>query len=1041
MGFYGNISNSAKTNLTFDIIYPNRVQMEQNMSKDGVYIGRFALIEYDDATTVWREAFTDVADPSSIHSGILFTNMECSVPYKFTNDIVNESYGIQTGDLVFVKNNGNGYYDYFKCIGKSQDNENALFDFLKSSDEMAHDNSYIINYNIDRKKYPNTIGRGWDSTVWQKVYDNGVEKYVMVAELNSVTPTFNLEADPPTSTPIIPHFDANSTNLFYTLHWQPTWGMRIKSSEKFKIPMMDSYGNELNQITASTHNVASTAFQNLGQIPSDISVKWSKTVLDSSNNLVNTWFKLNEEDEELGEWTLNPDEAVSVPAAIYFNKKGFDPKEICYSPGFDPQKFIYTVEEDPSGTGNVNNTVTDMITIEPTGRSGMVYQNHTNTAYEPAEDIQELSIMLPTIGNIVAKMWDMIYCGQDVANYQTDEDGVGHYYRKTDYQWLDGTVSNTSNGARLFTIDSRSGIPTLVPGGANSIAGCINSVHDLMGMIIVNSDEALPDVDDADINKIYFTRANNIGGYSQGYYRKKLTYEWDTESLDSFKAIDLIPFDRSAIYYHKEGVNYARALDPKDPRKFYCFENPKEDLVEVKFDGEFEKDIYYYKDSSSGTLKYILATNETPEAGVKYYTVEATQETFLFYAANRYYYQTELLEFEVDRSSKPTAGRVYFTRTLIYDEDTHSYKYTYKRVDDTLSLFDPITDPLFLLEGTTYVQLTTPPEGYTACYRLAINGEGTNFYTKNIYYSKTPDESLIFCGDSDFSEGNRYYKMVKAPIVIKEKFYYAGKYYYDATGNGDYVLDTSDEMTVGREYFEQGYLYVKEDSLGILPVGSVWRGDRENVPPTVTLAVKRDKYEMVLMPEFANALNTLNGLILKMNTMLEFDDEETRDTLTLRGCLNLLNDIIAKFTSLEGGDLAIVDEYGRICGVTPSTDKLLNIEVSKSVTNPGITFSHSASGVTHGAYGEVVNKNINFGESFKTLRCNIDKSGHITHAEEIEITLPSTAEQAALTGYTPIANPSGIYNIASTDKIIEAFAKMQANIEVLNARIAELEKQ
>jgi hypothetical protein len=49
MGFYGNITNTAKTQFSFDKIYPNRKAMElgTSSSPDGVYVGRFVLIEYD----------------------------------------------------------------------------------------------------------------------------------------------------------------------------------------------------------------------------------------------------------------------------------------------------------------------------------------------------------------------------------------------------------------------------------------------------------------------------------------------------------------------------------------------------------------------------------------------------------------------------------------------------------------------------------------------------------------------------------------------------------------------------------------------------------------------------------------------------------------------------------------------------------------------------------------------------------------------------------------------------------------------------------
>ena len=62
MGFYGNITSTNKTQFTFDRIYPNRKTMDEwankpvyqgewgdNHGGDGVFIGRFVLVEYDEA--------------------------------------------------------------------------------------------------------------------------------------------------------------------------------------------------------------------------------------------------------------------------------------------------------------------------------------------------------------------------------------------------------------------------------------------------------------------------------------------------------------------------------------------------------------------------------------------------------------------------------------------------------------------------------------------------------------------------------------------------------------------------------------------------------------------------------------------------------------------------------------------------------------------------------------------------------------------------------------------------------------------------------
>jgi hypothetical protein len=47
MGFYGNLSNTARTQFVFDRSYRNRKAMELAMNSDGVFVGRYVLIEYD----------------------------------------------------------------------------------------------------------------------------------------------------------------------------------------------------------------------------------------------------------------------------------------------------------------------------------------------------------------------------------------------------------------------------------------------------------------------------------------------------------------------------------------------------------------------------------------------------------------------------------------------------------------------------------------------------------------------------------------------------------------------------------------------------------------------------------------------------------------------------------------------------------------------------------------------------------------------------------------------------------------------------------
>jgi hypothetical protein len=47
MGFYGHITNVQRTSMSFDRIYPNRFTMDERAGNDGVYAGRYVLVEYD----------------------------------------------------------------------------------------------------------------------------------------------------------------------------------------------------------------------------------------------------------------------------------------------------------------------------------------------------------------------------------------------------------------------------------------------------------------------------------------------------------------------------------------------------------------------------------------------------------------------------------------------------------------------------------------------------------------------------------------------------------------------------------------------------------------------------------------------------------------------------------------------------------------------------------------------------------------------------------------------------------------------------------
>ncbi len=48
MAFYGNITNTSKTTFSFDRTYSNRYEMDIKANSDGVFVGRYVLVDYDE---------------------------------------------------------------------------------------------------------------------------------------------------------------------------------------------------------------------------------------------------------------------------------------------------------------------------------------------------------------------------------------------------------------------------------------------------------------------------------------------------------------------------------------------------------------------------------------------------------------------------------------------------------------------------------------------------------------------------------------------------------------------------------------------------------------------------------------------------------------------------------------------------------------------------------------------------------------------------------------------------------------------------------
>lgn len=243
MGFYGNITNTSKTTFQFDKIYPNKLSMDANVNNDGIFIGRYVLVEYDQ-DAAYPIIYTK--DGINFYSSPNTTEEISRIKFKSgkrpNSEVQSEDvfYLGEIGQVQDITYNQDGTIknieiNFYQCSNEEndQDGVNAIFSLLTKT---SSNNIYINNFAIDEAYESwNEKFKGYDSTVWVKTTINAndglITKYVNIADLNSVVPTFDIAADAPTMNPITPHFDADSTNVYYKLHMQSPYGFRVAASE------------------------------------------------------------------------------------------------------------------------------------------------------------------------------------------------------------------------------------------------------------------------------------------------------------------------------------------------------------------------------------------------------------------------------------------------------------------------------------------------------------------------------------------------------------------------------------------------------------------------------------------------------------------------------------------------------------------------------------------------------------------------------------------------------------------------------------------
>lgn len=758
MGFYGNITNTTRTQFSFDATYPSRYEMDTQVANDGVYVGRYVLVEYDkdikgslsgipqvykittdglnkdfalsisadfivgekedeEGNTVnptiirciTEQDRKNIADgklkytDNLIEQGTvlrvpgelnddgkpIYNLVANSGTHKNPKDSLSDEYWVATGNEQFVitmmveDEQGRPEKQYTTFTG-------ALWESLGNSSQ----DSFTLNFTRDKQYYKTS--RGYDSTVWQKVLDKGYEKYVMVAELNTIVPTFDITADAPTIVPLRPHFDVDSTNVYYKLHWQPTWGLRIRSSEPdTQVPQYDTEGKPIAATILSSNSRV--------EYPSDENTHWTRTEFDKTTNSKKVLYAKYNKTGGIDWVEKAPEEDPPVVnAAIYYNRDGFDPDKI--SKSWD-RKYLHQLglpgRRDPAVDPDVSSSedkgfVAEGITIAPTGLSGNTYANHNGVA-TPEVDTQELSIMLPSIGDAISDVWDLVYGGR-----KTNEAIQKTQKRNPDVEWYDARAVQDRTGLRLvkdgFTYKMKSGETRGCPrnyyntANVNTIAGCINSVHDLMGMIIqpYNTFDAMKEnITNNDDDTIYFDVSNDK------YYRRDMKYTYTplAASAYTYERIDLSEGEfKPDLYYVKNGSKYdvASGKYNKDLEYYVRKLTASEGYEQVKvqpFDGS---KYYYINELTNGGKDFI--SEPTYHRDKTYYTMDSARidKTRIdlgddFTGYTYYQYMTD--------ASTNKLNSPYYAIDWTYAGQNYDPKATYYDIKEKFALKDVISEP------------------------------------------------------------------------------------------------------------------------------------------------------------------------------------------------------------------------------------------------------------------------------------------------------------------------------------------------------------
>jgi hypothetical protein len=531
----------------------------------------------------------------------------------------------------------------------------------------------------------------------------------------------------------------------------------------------------------------------------------------------------------------------------------------------------------------------------------------------------------------------------------------------------------------------------------------------------------------------YYKNGNNYYKELEGYQAGNQYYEFGPNVVNGVKLCQDVW--KANTYYYKEGENYKldTSTYPDETKQYYKISQDLKNIPGVN-SKKGEKGLCFFPTAYNETtynnlFPTIKANTTTPGKGLFYIGEDANGQTgyLPFEQGKGIQYQTPLHYWENYEVEISTTTEGKFIETYEFSRATRTPVEVIPFSENAFYYLDNITKEWTLLESEADIDISK------VYYQFGENGVEKEvidglFYEPNLYYYLDYVD-YIMDTDEEREPNIDYYTIDKNAIEIVSEntvFYEPNKYYYKE--GEKYILDTAKEMTPNRVYYKDIYTrYVGPESTNKnFNIGQVWNEEIKDIPADVKLTNRKESYEWKQLNGFARTLNTINGLILKINNIMKFDDTLTRDNKTVQGCINMINDIINTIDALKPNHIIAVNEFGHMTSMAAETDNWIDIKINNK-NDDKIIVTHEF----HPRENSTSNSNINTANNnnINIYTPYVDEKGHVIGHNEETVTLPY-GFKFVTTGKNEVATAKNVIDTLTinTDEWLTATADSNNNI-------------